>query len=111
MTEMANIPSSDLNDPAIMHPVEELFLDISIHEVLTQTMVTFVEPWKTTYIDSIREQRYGDAIWARYCIEGGVENGIMGQLQLIASNTSCSLRVEEVPLLSDESQRQRVLIT
>lgn len=34
----------------------------------------------------------------------------MGQLQLIASNTSCSLRVEEVPLLSDESQRQRVLI-
>jgi hypothetical protein len=60
-----------------MHPVEELFLDISIHEVLTQTMVTFVEPWKTMYIESIREQRYGDAIWARYCIEGEVENGVI----------------------------------
>ncbi|KAL6408552.1 hypothetical protein AUP68_08412 [Ilyonectria robusta] len=66
-----------MNDPGIMHPVEELFLDISIHEVLTQTMVTFVEPWKTMYIDSIREQRYGDAIWARYCIEGGVENDVI----------------------------------
>ncbi|KAF5968184.1 hypothetical protein FCOIX_11555 [Fusarium coicis] len=66
-----------MSDPGIMHPVEELFLDISIHEVLTQTMVTFVEPWKTMYIESIREQRYGDAIWARYCIEGGVENGVI----------------------------------
>jgi hypothetical protein len=69
-----------MNDPGIMRPIEELFLDISIHEVLTQTMVAFVEPWKTMYINSIREQRYGDAIWARYCIEGGVENGvILGQ--------------------------------
>ncbi|KAF5556099.1 hypothetical protein FNAPI_5890 [Fusarium napiforme] len=66
-----------MSDPGTMYPVEELFLDISIHEVLTQTMVTFVEPWKTMYIDSIREQRYGDAIWARYCIEGGVENGVI----------------------------------
>ncbi|KAF5587853.1 hypothetical protein FPANT_6793 [Fusarium pseudoanthophilum] len=66
-----------MSDTDTMHPVEELFLDISIHEVMTQTMVTFVEPWKTMYIDSIREQRYGDAIWARYCIEGGVENGII----------------------------------
>ncbi|SCV54239.1 uncharacterized protein FFB14_13546 [Fusarium fujikuroi] len=36
-----------MSDAGTMHPVEELFLDISIHEVLTQTMVTFVEPWKT----------------------------------------------------------------
>ncbi|KIL89237.1 hypothetical protein FAVG1_07631 [Fusarium avenaceum] len=72
--------TSELNDPGFMRPIEDLFLDISIHEVLTQTMVTFVEPWKTMYINSIREQRYGDAIWARYCIEGGVENGvILGQ--------------------------------
>ncbi|KAF5622328.1 hypothetical protein F52700_10591 [Fusarium sp. NRRL 52700] len=69
-----------MSDSGVMHPVEELFLDISIHEVLTQTMVTFVEPWMTMYIDSIQEKRYGDAIWARYCIEGGVENGvILGQ--------------------------------
>ncbi|RBR06045.1 hypothetical protein FVER53590_06521 [Fusarium verticillioides] len=66
-----------MSDPGIMHPVEELFIDISIHEVLTQTMVTFVEPWKTMYMESIREQRYGDAIWARYCIEGGVGNGVI----------------------------------
>ncbi|KAI1019944.1 hypothetical protein LB503_006020 [Fusarium chuoi] len=49
-----------MSDPGVIHPVEELFLDISIHEV-----------------DSIREQRYGDAIWARYCIEGGVEDGVI----------------------------------
>ncbi|KAF5575645.1 hypothetical protein FPCIR_13063 [Fusarium pseudocircinatum] len=69
--------SPEMSDPGTSHPVEELFLDISIHEVLNQTMVTFVEPWKTMYIDSIREQRYGDAVWARYCIEGGVENGVI----------------------------------
>ncbi|KAF4334798.1 hypothetical protein FBEOM_11365 [Fusarium beomiforme] len=77
LTKIPGIPASEMNDPGVMHPIEELFLDISILEVLTQTMVTFIEPWKTMYIDSIREKRYGDAIWARYCIEGGVENGVI----------------------------------
>ncbi|KAF9779934.1 hypothetical protein IL306_001062 [Fusarium sp. DS 682] len=77
LTRVPELPASEMNDPGVMSPIEELFLDISIHEVLNQTMVTYVEPWKTMYIDSIREQRYGDAIWARYCIEGGVENGII----------------------------------
>jgi hypothetical protein len=31
-------------------------------------------------VKSIREKRYGDAIWARYHIYGDVEDGIMGGL-------------------------------
>ncbi|KAL3482767.1 hypothetical protein BJX62DRAFT_221209 [Aspergillus germanicus] len=47
--------------------VEQLFLDFSIQDVLTDTR-RFVEPWKTMYVDAIQDSRYGDAIWARYHI-------------------------------------------
>ncbi|KAF4440825.1 hypothetical protein FACUT_3143 [Fusarium acutatum] len=56
--------------------VEQLFLDRSIHDVLTSKWPA-VEPWATMYVDAIREQRYGDAVWARYHIEGNVENGVI----------------------------------
>ncbi|CEN61077.1 hypothetical protein ASPCAL07743 [Aspergillus calidoustus] len=52
--------------------VEQLFLDLSIQEVLTDT-TNFVEPWKGMYIDAINDGRYGDAIWARYHIYGDPE--------------------------------------
>ncbi|KAJ0416332.1 hypothetical protein BJY00DRAFT_234988 [Aspergillus carlsbadensis] len=52
--------------------VEQLFLDFSIQAVLADT-TNFVEPWKTMYIDSIQDGRYGDAIWARYHIYGDPE--------------------------------------
>ncbi|KAH7131003.1 hypothetical protein EDB81DRAFT_763665 [Dactylonectria macrodidyma] len=29
------------------------------------------------YVDSVLEQRFGDAVWARYHMEGGLENGII----------------------------------
>jgi hypothetical protein len=47
--------------------VEQLFLDLSIQEVLTDTS-NFVDPWKGMYVDAINDGRYGDAIWARYHI-------------------------------------------
>ncbi|KAJ4246510.1 hypothetical protein NW762_013450 [Fusarium torreyae] len=65
-----------MTDSSIMHPAEQLFLDISIHDVLTKRL-PFVEPWATMYVDSIREQRYGDAIWARSLIFGGTEDGVI----------------------------------
>ncbi|KAL2786955.1 hypothetical protein BJX66DRAFT_341644 [Aspergillus keveii] len=52
--------------------VEQLFLDFSIQNVLTDTR-NFVEPWKTMYVDAIQDGRYGDAIWARYHIYGDPE--------------------------------------
>ncbi|KAM0544210.1 hypothetical protein ACHAPJ_011961, partial [Fusarium lateritium] len=52
------------------------FLDISIHDVLIQRL-PFVKPWATMYVNLIREQRYGDAIWARYLIFRGMEGGII----------------------------------
>ncbi|KAL2847386.1 hypothetical protein BJX68DRAFT_113430 [Aspergillus pseudodeflectus] len=52
--------------------VEQLFLDLSLQEVLTDT-TNFVEPWKGMYVDSINDGRYGDAIWARYHIYGDPE--------------------------------------
>ncbi|KAL3451533.1 hypothetical protein BJX65DRAFT_268050 [Aspergillus insuetus] len=52
---------------------EQLFLDFSIQDVLTDTR-NFVEPWKTMYVDAIHNGRYGDAIWARYHIYGESES-------------------------------------
>jgi hypothetical protein len=52
--------------------VEQLFLDFSIQDVLSDTR-RFVEPWKTMYVDAIQDGRYGDAIWARYHIYGDPE--------------------------------------
>ncbi|KAF4452106.1 hypothetical protein F53441_5039 [Fusarium austroafricanum] len=58
-------------------PPEQLFLEYAIQDVLTGRWPHLVEPWATMYVDSIREQRYGDAIWARYHMEGNVKGGII----------------------------------
>ncbi|KAJ5108015.1 hypothetical protein N7456_004690 [Penicillium angulare] len=59
-------------------PVEQLFLDFSIQDVLTKPRgFRPVEPWASMYISAIREERFGDAIWARYHIYGDVENEIV----------------------------------
>ncbi|KAI1045827.1 hypothetical protein LB505_014497 [Fusarium chuoi] len=66
----------DANDA---HPVEPLFLEFSIQEVLTnKSWIPLVEPWASQYVTAVREGRYGDAIWARYHIAGDVHNGIVG---------------------------------
>jgi hypothetical protein len=58
-------------------PVEQLFLDLPIQQVLNPNPGTnFIEPWKSMYVDAIRDARFGDAVWARYHIYGDVENGI-----------------------------------
>ncbi|KAL2809741.1 hypothetical protein BJX63DRAFT_434908 [Aspergillus granulosus] len=51
--------------------VEQLFLDLPIQQVLHDR--AFVEPWKSMYVDAIRDGRFGDAVWARYHIYGDVE--------------------------------------
>ncbi|KAH6990151.1 hypothetical protein EDB80DRAFT_729579 [Ilyonectria destructans] len=61
-----------------MKAVEQLFLDIPLYNILYNTStLPLVEPWASTYVDAIRNQNYGTAVWARYHIEGQVENGIM----------------------------------
>lgn len=35
-----------------------------------------VEPWASMYVNSIREKRFGDTVWARYRISGDVTDGI-----------------------------------
>ncbi|KAH6889277.1 hypothetical protein B0T10DRAFT_561748 [Thelonectria olida] len=56
--------------------VEQLFLDISLNDVLNRTAVgTLLEPWATMYVDSVLDSRFGDAVWARYHIFGGVHDG------------------------------------
>ncbi|KAJ5703317.1 hypothetical protein N7493_011706 [Penicillium malachiteum] len=59
--------------------VEQFFLDLTIHDVLTNGAgMGLVEPWISEYVSAIREERYGDAIWARYHIWGEVQsNGII----------------------------------
>ncbi|KAH7150531.1 hypothetical protein B0J13DRAFT_290112 [Dactylonectria estremocensis] len=56
---------------------EHLFLDLRLREVVDGTCpMNIVEPWATMYVDSVREKRYGDAIWARYHMGGDVRNGL-----------------------------------
>ncbi|KAJ5949990.1 hypothetical protein N7454_001574 [Penicillium verhagenii] len=60
-------------------PVEQLFLDYSIQDVLEKRGgLQPAEPWASIYLDAIRNGRFGDAIWARYHLHGDVENGIVG---------------------------------
>jgi hypothetical protein len=48
---------------------EQLFLDLRMQDVLEDnTAMILVEPWATKYVESLRDKRYGDAIWARYHI-------------------------------------------
>ncbi|PNP76531.1 hypothetical protein FNYG_09950 [Fusarium nygamai] len=57
--------------------MEQLFLDIPISQVLHPTAGTPVfEPWASSYVNSIRESRFGDAIWARYQMLGQTVNGL-----------------------------------
>ncbi|KAK7416281.1 hypothetical protein QQZ08_012055 [Neonectria magnoliae] len=65
-----------MNVPNFTPLVEHLFLDVSLHDVINKIWPV-VEPWATMYVDAVREQRFGDAVWARYHMEGGVENGII----------------------------------
>ncbi|KAF4342145.1 hypothetical protein FBEOM_3878 [Fusarium beomiforme] len=53
-----------------------LFLDIPISQVLAAPPEWgFVEPWAGNYVAALQEERYGDAIWARYQMFGNTSNG------------------------------------
>ncbi|KAJ5734963.1 uncharacterized protein N7483_000088 [Penicillium malachiteum] len=71
----------DTDDPEIEMP-EELFLDLTINDVLDNAAdMGLVEPWASMYVSAIREKRYGDAIWARYHILGDVQEGEDGYIE------------------------------
>ncbi|KAJ4256814.1 hypothetical protein NW762_008910 [Fusarium torreyae] len=56
-------------------PVEILFLDIPVSDVVQRAdYIQVFEPWATQYVDAIHEGRFGDAIWARYHMMGGVKS-------------------------------------
>ncbi|PYH29144.1 uncharacterized protein BO87DRAFT_380786 [Aspergillus neoniger CBS 115656] len=56
---------------------EQLFLDLPVAEVLNRTAWDSVEPCTTEYCTAIAEQRYGDAIYARYNIYGDTKDGML----------------------------------
>ncbi|KLO89444.1 uncharacterized protein LW93_1503 [Fusarium fujikuroi] len=59
-------------------PFEQLFLDISIGTVLDlNNSLQLVEPWASEYVSSIREARFGDALWARYHMFGTIVDGLV----------------------------------
>ncbi|KAJ5930687.1 hypothetical protein N7466_006180 [Penicillium verhagenii] len=56
---------------------EQLFLDFRISDVLDSTKrIPRTEPYASQYCTAISEHRYGDAIFARYHMDGRAENGI-----------------------------------
>ncbi|KAL6915627.1 hypothetical protein ACHAPO_008058 [Fusarium lateritium] len=64
-------------------PLEILFLDISVQEVLHEPGVPAVEPWATSYINAVHDKRFGDAIWDRYHIFGDVVDGRFEKLTVL----------------------------
>lgn len=57
-------------------PLEGLFLDLVVAEVANRTAgMKTVEPWASMYCNAVSERRYGDAIYARYNIDGRSKNG------------------------------------
>ncbi|KAF9772433.1 hypothetical protein IL306_009851 [Fusarium sp. DS 682] len=63
--------------------VEQLFLDVSVHDVVHQTEgIPTLEPWSSEYVAAIRERRFGNAVWARYHMMGGVTNGMVDDTNL-----------------------------
>ncbi|KAH6990152.1 hypothetical protein EDB80DRAFT_781910 [Ilyonectria destructans] len=56
--------------------VEQLFLDYSLHDVINTRCPTG-DPWATMYVDAVREERFGDAVWARYHMDVQIEDGII----------------------------------
>jgi hypothetical protein len=61
---------------SLMLPREQLFLDVDPIKALNGTCGTrTTKPWATSYHDAIMERRYGDAIYARYNIDGRSSNG------------------------------------
>ncbi|QGI62723.1 hypothetical protein CEK27_006694 [Fusarium fujikuroi] len=59
-------------------PFEQLLLDISIGTVLDlNNSLQLVEPWASEYVSSIREARFGDALWARYHMFGTIVDGLV----------------------------------
>jgi hypothetical protein len=57
---------------------EQLFLNLRVQDVLeNNTAMILVEPWATKYVESLRDKRYGDAIWARYHITGDLGDGLI----------------------------------
>ena len=55
---------------------EQLFLDLPLAEVANGTVNTpIVQPWASMYCEAVSENRYGDAIYARYNIDGKSANG------------------------------------
>ncbi|KAL2829882.1 hypothetical protein BJY01DRAFT_227662 [Aspergillus pseudoustus] len=57
--------------------IEQLFLDLPIAAVHNRTVgMDVIEPWASLYCSAISEARYGDAIYARYNIDGQANNGV-----------------------------------
>ncbi|GIK06704.1 hypothetical protein Aspvir_002354 [Aspergillus viridinutans] len=69
-------------------PVEQLFLDLPIQEVLHPSPgETFSEPWTSIYVDAIRDTRWGDAVWARYHMYGEVD----GETGIVAGSNNMTV--------------------
>ncbi|KAJ5364071.1 uncharacterized protein N7496_009784 [Penicillium cataractarum] len=61
---------------------EHLFLDFRISDVVDKTIrIPRAEPWASHYCTAISEKRYGDAIFARYHMDGQIKDGIRTDLR------------------------------
>ncbi|GAQ35621.1 hypothetical protein AtubIFM56815_002842 [Aspergillus tubingensis] len=57
---------------------DELFLDLDVDQVANGTAGSWIQaPWGESYVSAVRESRYGDAVWARYHMDGRAVGNII----------------------------------
>lgn len=57
---------------------DHLFLDLDINQVANGTAGSWIQaPWGDSYVSAVRAGRYGDAVWARYHMDGRADGNII----------------------------------
>ncbi|PYH77617.1 hypothetical protein BO82DRAFT_358122 [Aspergillus uvarum CBS 121591] len=66
--------------PAQCGETDDLFLELDVNQVADGTAGSWIRaPWGESYVSAIQEGRYGDAVWARYHMDGRAEGGIIAE--------------------------------
>lgn len=84
---------------------EQLFLDFRVSDVLDKTIrIPRAEPWASHYCTAISEKRYGDAIYARYQMDGQSKDGIHRDLRDDGNGSIISHKTTVFDLIMEDAR-------
>ncbi|PWY93635.1 hypothetical protein BO94DRAFT_583011 [Aspergillus sclerotioniger CBS 115572] len=94
--------SADDNPPKSPEP---LFLDYPVAHVLNKSSRrAWVEPWASRYCAAVSDKRYGDAIWARYNMDGRTVDGEYKSLSMIGDGSVKEVSVPVYEMIMDDAR-------